>query len=584
MRKTKIVCTLGPATDNGDILRQLMLGGMNVCRFNFSHGDHPSHKKRLDAVLALREELNLPIATLLDTKGPEIRTGTFDPPKVELVQGQKFTLTTKEIVGSSSISSISFAGLPKDVKQGQRILIDDGLIELTVDSTTDTEIFCTVVNGGTVSNNKGINVPGVRLSMPYLSERDISDIMFGVQCDYDFIAASFVRTAADVMHIRALLDKLHCNTIKIISKIENSEGVDNIDDILRVSDGIMIARGDLGVEIPLQEIPIIQKKLIDKAYKAGKMVITATQMLDSMMKNPRPTRAESTDVANAIYDGTSAIMLSGETAAGKYPVEALLTMAKIAERTESDINYAGGFKDTLSKTGNDDVTGAISHATVTTAIDLNAKAIITVTKGGGTARQISKHRPPCPIIGCSPDKKVVRQLNLSWGVTPLLIPEKFSTDELFECSTKAAEDAGLIQSGDLTVITAGVPIGVSGTTNLLKVHLTGNILVSGKGIGDTKVCSKMCVAKTEEEIAEEFESGDIIVVPQTSNRLLQFMRKARAIITEAEGVNSHAAIVGMTLGIPVVVGCKNATHILKNGTTVVVDAEKGIVYSGDKVN
>ena len=583
MRKTKIVCTLGPATDNGDILRQLMLGGMNVCRFNFSHGDHPSHKKRLDAVLALREELGLSIATLLDTKGPEIRTGTFDPPKVELVQGQKFTLTTKEIVGSSSIASISFAGLPKDVKQGQRILIDDGLIELTVDSVTDTEIFCTVVNGGTVSNNKGINVPGVRLSMPYLSERDISDIMFGVQCDYDFIAASFVRSAADVMQIRALLDKLHCNTIKIISKIENAEGVENIDEILRVSDGIMIARGDLGVEIPLQEIPIIQKKLIDKAYKAGKMVITATQMLDSMMKNPRPTRAESTDVANAIYDGTSAIMLSGETAAGKYPVEALLTMAKIAERTESDINYAGGFKSVLSKIGDDDVTGAISHATVTTAIDLNAKAIITVTKGGGTARQISKHRPPCPIVGCSPDKKVVRQLNLSWGVTPLLIPEKTSTDELFDCSAKAAEAAGLIQSGDLCVITAGVPIGVSGTTNLLKVHLTGNILVSGKGIGDTKVCSKMCVAKTEEEIAEEFEPGDIIVVPQTSNRLLQFMRKARAIITEVDGVNSHAAIVGMTLGIPVIVGCKNATHILKNGTTVVVDAEKGIVYSGDKI-
>ena len=583
MRKTKIVCTLGPATDNGDILRQLMLGGMNVCRFNFSHGDHPSHKKRLDAVLALREELGLPIATLLDTKGPEIRTGTLDPPKVELVQGQKFTLTTKEIVGSSSIASISFAGLPKDVKQGQRILIDDGLIELTVDSVTDTEIFCTVVNGGTVSNNKGINVPGVRLSMPYLSERDISDIMFGVQCDYDFIAASFVRSAADVMQIRALLDKLHCNTIKIISKIENAEGVENIDEILRVSDGIMIARGDLGVEIPLQEIPIIQKKLIDKAYKAGKMVITATQMLDSMMKNPRPTRAESTDVANAIYDGTSAIMLSGETAAGKYPVEALLTMAKIAERTESDINYAGGFKSVLSKIGDDDVTGAISHATVTTAIDLNAKAIITVTKGGGTARQISKHRPPCPIVGCSPDKKVVRQLNLSWGVTPLLIPEKTSTDELFDCSAKAAEAAGLIQSGDLCVITAGVPIGVSGTTNLLKVHLTGNILVSGKGIGDTKVCSKMCVAKTEEEIAEEFEPGDIIVVPQTSNRLLQFMRKARAIITEVDGVNSHAAIVGMTLGIPVIVGCKNATHILKNGTTVVVDAEKGIVYSGDKI-
>ena len=584
MRKTKIICTLGPATDNGDILRQLMLGGMNVCRFNFSHGDHPSHKKRLDAVIALREELGLPIATLLDTKGPEIRTGTFEPSKVELVQGQKFTLTTKDIVGSSNISSISFAGLPKDVKQGQRILIDDGLIELTVDSVTETEIFCTVVNGGTVSNNKGINVPGVRLSMPYLSERDISDIMFGVQCDYDFIAASFVRSADDVMQIRALLDKLHCNTIKIISKIENAEGVQNIDEILRVSDGIMVARGDLGVEIPLQEIPIIQKKLIDQAYKAGKMVITATQMLDSMMKNPRPTRAESTDVANAIYDGTSAIMLSGETAAGKYPVESLLTMAKIAERTESDINYAGGFKSTIGKLENDDVTGAISHATVTTAIDLNAKAIITVTKGGGTARQISKHRPPCPIIGCTPDKKVMRQLNLSWGVTPLLIPEKQSTDELFDCSAKAAEQAGLIQSGDLTVITAGVPIGVSGTTNLLKVHLTGNILVSGKGIGDGKVCSKMCVAKTEEQIAEEFDNGDIIVVPQTSNRLLPFMRKARAIVTESAGMNTHAAIVGMTLGIPVLTGCKNATDILKNGTTVVVDAEKGIVYSGDRIN
>ena len=583
MRKTKIVCTLGPATDNSDILRQLMLGGMNVCRFNFSHGDHPSHKQRLDAVLKLREELGLPIATLLDTKGPEIRTGIFEPAKVELVQGQKFTLTTKDIVGSNNISSISFSGLPKDVKPGQKILIDDGLIELSVDSVTDTEIFCTVINGGTVSNNKGINVPGVRLSMPYLSERDISDIMFGVQCDFDFIAASFVRNADDVMQIRALLDKLHCNTIKIISKIENAEGVENIDEILRVSDGIMIARGDLGVEIPLQEIPIIQKKLIDKAYKAGKVAITATQMLDSMIKNPRPTRAESTDVANAIYDGTSAIMLSGETAAGKYPVESLLTMAKIAERTEADINYAGGYKNSVAGGSNDDVTSAISHATVTTAIDLNAKAIITVTKSGGTARQISRHRPPCPIVGCTPDKKVLRQLNLSWGVTPLLIPEKKSTDELFDCSAKVAEDAGLIRSGDLTVITAGVPIGISGTTNLLKVHLAGNILVSGKGLGDKKVCSEVCVAKTEEQIAEEFETGDIIVVPQTSNKLLSFMRKARAIITEADGVNSHAAIVGMTLGIPVLMGCKNATDILRNGTTVVVDAEKGIVYSGDKV-
>ncbi len=583
MRKTKIVCTLGPATDNGDVLRQLMLGGMNVCRFNFSHGTHEDHKRRLDQVVALREELGLPVATLLDTKGPEIRTGTFEPDKVELVQGQKFTLTTKNIVGSNTISSISFDKLPQDVSAGQRILIDDGLIELTVDSTTDTEIFCTVINGGTVSNNKGINVPGVKLSMPYLSERDISDIIFGVECDYDFIAASFVRNADDVMQIRALLERVNCNNIKIISKIENAEGVENIDEILRVSDGIMVARGDLGVEIPFQEIPIIQKQLIDKVYKVGKIAITATQMLDSMIKNPRPTRAETTDVANAIYDGTSAIMLSGETAAGKYPVESLLTMAKIAERTEACINYAGGYKNALSS-GRGNVTGAISHATVTTAIDLDAKAIITVTKSGGTARQISKHRPPCAIIGCTPDTKVMRQLNLSWGVTPLLIDNKNSTDELFDCSSKAAEDSGLIHSGDLTVITAGVPIGISGTTNLLKVHLAGNILVSGKGIGTNKVCAKACVAKTESEVEKNFEDGDILVVPQTCNSILHLMRKAKAIVTEAGGINTHAAIVGMTLEIPVITGCDNATDILKHGTTIIVDAEKGIVYSGDKIS
>ena len=579
MRKTKIICPLGPSTDDPAVLRELMLSGMDVARINMSHQDHDAHRARIDRVRALREELRLPIAILIDTKGPEIRLGTF-PEKVTLKAGDTFTLTTVPAEGTAERASISFAGLPGDVDKGSHILIDDGLIDLIVEKTTDTDIVCTVLNGGTVSSNKGINVPGAALSMPFMSERDKADIAFACEMEADFIAASFTRRASDVLQVRQELEQHQNHSIRIIAKIENAEGVDNIDDILKVSDGIMVARGDMGVEISLEEIPSIQKTLIHKGYNAGLQVITATQMLDSMMKNPRPTRAEATDVANAIYDGTSAIMLSGETAAGAYPVEALRTMARIAERTERDINYKKRFaaRD-LHEAPN--VTNAISHATVTTAHDLGAKAIITVTKSGTTARMISKYRPACPIICCTPTPSVLRQMNLSWGVIPLPAEEKNNMDELFDHAVEQAVGAGYLASGDLVVITAGAPLGISGTTNLLKVHLVGNILVQGVGATPYTACGNLCVAADEEEALAAFRPGDILVIPQTSNRIRSLLRDAAGIVTEAPGLNSHAAIVGMTLEKPVLVDAAGATRILKSGTTVTVDGERGIVLYGD---
>ncbi len=472
MRKTKIICTLGPATDDEKVLREMMLAGMNVARVNFSHQTHGEQLKRIETVKRLRRELNLPIALLADTKGPEIRIGTFKTPKVTLNEGQNFTLTTKDIVGDETKVKVSFEGLPHDVSKGTHILIDDGLIDMTVDTVTATEIVCTVVNGGEISARKGVNVPGVSISMPYISASDRSDIRFAVENDFDFIAASFVRNEDDIKQIKAELQRHGCRDMRIIAKIENREGVENADAILNESDGLMVARGDMGVEVPLEEIPIIQKQLIRKAYLAGKQVITATQMLDSMMKNPRPTRAETTDVANAIYDGTSAIMLSGETAAGKHPIEAVKTMAKIAEVTEQDIDYKEQFRKTVH-TDLCNVTDAISHATCAAAHDLDATAIVTVTKSGTTARMISKYRPQVDILGCSPSKKTVRQMNMSWGITPLLVEEKTSSDELFSHAISAAHNAGRLKDGDLAVITAGVPIGKSGTTNMIRIHVVG---------------------------------------------------------------------------------------------------------------
>jgi len=470
MRKTKIVCTIGPATDDENILRDMMKNGMDVARFNFSHSDHEVHRQRYETVSRLRKELGLNIATLMDTKGPEIRLGNFkDNKPVTIKDGDMVTLTTRDVEGDETICSITFANLPKDVSIGTRILINDGVIELRAVKVDSTDIQCEVIHGGVVSNHKGINVPGIKLSMPYISDADMADLAFGAKIGFDFIAASFVRTGADVTYLRKFTQSLGWFNPRIIAKIENAEGVENIDEILEAADGIMVARGDMGVEIPFEQIPAIQKELIHKAYNAGKQVITATQMLESMITNPRPTRAEITDVANAIYDGTSAIMLSGETAAGKFPVEAVKTMSLIAETTEKNIDYAGRFKkrdDTESPT----ITDAISHATVTTAHDLNAAAILTVTKGGTTARTLSKFRPNCPIIGLTTDITTCRQLNLSWGILPGIIEEKTNTDDLIRHAIDVSLEKGYLKKGDLVVITAGVPLGMSGTTNLLKVE------------------------------------------------------------------------------------------------------------------
>ena len=468
MRKTKIVCTLGPATDNEDVLRKLMLAGMNVARLNFSHGTHEEQKKRMDMVKKLRAELGLPIAILLDTKGPEIRTRDFEGGKAELKAGDFFTLTTRDLVGDSTITSITYKDLYKDVQIGTHILIDDGLIELQVTSISGEDILCTVITGGPVSNHKGINVPDVHLNMPYLSEVDQSDILFGIEQDVDFVAASFVRSAKDVLEIRELLNANGGNNINIISKIENSEGVNHIDDIIYVSDGIMVARGDMGVEIPCEEVPVIQKMIINKVYMAGKQVITATQMLDSMIKNPRPTRAETTDVANAIYDGTSAVMLSGESAAGKYPVDAVRNMAEIAEYTESQIKYTKRFRTSDFETRS--IQDAISHATCAMAVDVQAKCIVASTLSGTTARMVSRFRCPVDIIGMTTSEKVWRKLNLSWGVTPVLCEEFSSMEVMFYHAMKKAKEVLSLQTGDAVVLTGGLINGKVGNTNVIKVE------------------------------------------------------------------------------------------------------------------
>lgn len=467
MRKTKIICTIGPSSESEEKLRELMLAGMNVARFNFSHGTHEEHKKKFDRVIKVSNELGLSVATLLDTKGPEIRLKDIEGGRTELVSGQKFILTTDEVLGNNEKVTITYKNLKDDIGVGTTVLIDDGLIEMVVDEIDETDIICTVVNGGPVSNHKGVNVPGAILSMPYISDADRSDIMFGCDMGYDFIAASFVRCREDILEVRKILDE-HNSPMKIIAKIENMQGIRNLEDILTVSDGIMVARGDMGVEIPMEEVPVIQKRMIKMAEAQGKHVITATQMLESMIKNPRPTRAEATDIANAIYDGTTAIMLSGESAAGLYPVEAVRTMAKIAERTEQDIDYNGRMR-RRENIDSFDVTTAISHATCTTAMDLKAEAIITVTISGFTAGMISRYKPNCPIIACSVSPRVCRQLNLLWGVTPIWIARESTADDLFDEAVRAAEKAGYIKKGSKVVLTAGVPLGVSGKTNMLRV-------------------------------------------------------------------------------------------------------------------
>lgn len=579
-RRTKIICTLGPATDNPTVLSELMLSGMNAARLNFSHGSYDEHLKRINMVKKLRDEMGLPIALLLDTKGPEIRTGCFKDGKITLKRGQKFTLTPKETEGTEDSVSISYGDLYRDIEKGMRILIDDGLIEMLVSEINGEDIICEVLNDGVVSDHKSINVPDANLTMDYMSPKDITDIEFGIQQGVDFIAASFVRSAFDVLEIKRILEQHKATDIQVIAKIENRQGVEDIDNILRASDGIMIARGDMGVEIPFEELPSIQKELIEKCYISGKRVITATQMLESMTHNPRPTRAETSDVANAVYDGTSAVMLSGETAVGSYPVRALKTMAQICTKAEDDINYIKRFEarhfDTIIGVPN-----AISHSACTTAHDLGAAAIITVSKSGFTARVISGFRPNCPIIaGCMNDK-VFRQLALSWGVTPIHTKMKKTTDALFDhVVEEALAQTNLITKGDIAVITGGAPLGISGTTNILKVQLVGDVLLSGMSASNKSVCGTVCVAKNTAEALKNFKDGDILVIPETNNDLVGILRKASAIITEKSGLTSHAAVVGMTLDIPVICGAESATEILKNGTTITIDGSRGQVYGG----
>lgn len=581
MRKTKIICTLGPAVDDESVLRQLILEGMDVARLNFSHGSHEEHLGRVEAIKRLRKEMKKPIALLLDTKGPEIRLRDFEGGGIELVQNQKFTLTTVDCLGTSEYGSITYQLLPQYVRRGTRILVDDGLVELKVLEVSDPEVVCQVMNGGAIKNKKSVNIPGVKLEMAYMSSKDREDVIFAAKHDFDFVAASFVRCAADVMEVRQILEDHGHPEIQVISKIENSEGVDNIDEILMASDGIMVARGDMGVEIDFNELPKIQKMLIKHARQYGKKSITATQMLDSMITKPRPTRAEISDVANAIYDGTSAIMLSGETSIGKYAVESVRTMAKIATSAEESIHYAKRFTQAYSEMEiSYNVTNAISHATVTTAHDLNAAAIITVTKTGSTARMISKFRPACPIIGCTPDEKVYRQMALAWGVMPVLLEEKLKSDELFDLAVEVSVKTGMIGHGDLVVITAGLPLGIPGMTNILKVHIVGNILVQAQGIGKRFAIGPLCVCRNEDEALARFSGGEILVIPETSNRLMPILRRAKAIVVERGDASCHAAIVGLSLDIPVIVGATHATDILRSGVTVTVDAEKGTVYSG----
>ncbi len=575
-KKTKIVCTIGPASESAETLKQLIDEGMNVCRLNFSHGSYDEHQARIDTIKKVRNEVKRPIAILLDTKGPEIRTGNFNKDEVTLNAGQKFTITMDDVVGDETKCTVSYKELVDDVNVNDRILIDDGLIELVVLSKDKKDILCEVKNTGIVKNKKGVNVPNVKINLPAITQKDKEDIIFGIKNDIDYIAASFVRKASDVLAIREVLENNGGQSIKIISKIESQEGVDNIDEILEVSDGIMVARGDLGVEIPTEEIPMVQKEIIKKCNSLSKYVITATQMLDSMMRNPRPTRAEVTDVANAIFDGTDAIMLSGETAAGKYPVEAVKTMAKIARATEESFDYElilRQKKAFMQPT----ITNAISHATCTTAMDLKAKAIITATSGGYTARMVSSYRPLAPIIASTNDEKTYRQMSLYWGVFAILNTESGSAEDVIDSSIQLSLEKNAIEPGDLVVITAGVPVGKSGTTNLLRVHIAAQNLVKGIGVGSSNVSG---TARVITSSSQEINENDIIITSSTDVDMMPQIKKASAIVTEFGGLTSHAAIVGLNLGIPVIVSADKATQEITDGETITVDAATGIVYKG----
>lgn len=580
MRKTKIVCTIGPASDKEEVLKELIENGMNAARLNFSHGSHEEHGKRINLVKKLRKEMNKQIAIALDTKGPEIRTGLFKGGKAEVIEGQDFVVTTRQIEGDNTITSITYEKLPEDVGSGNIIRIDDGLIGLRVERVEGQDIHCKVLNSGTIGNQKGVNVPGIKINLPAITEKDISDIKFGIESEVDIIFASFIRKASDVIAVKKVLEKNGGEDILVFSKIESQEGVDNIDEIIKLSDGIMVARGDLGVEIPTEDVPIVQKRIIEKCNRAGKPVITATQMLDSMMRNPRPTRAEASDVANAIFDGTDAIMLSGETAGGKYPIEAVTTMAKIAEATEEALNF-----DEMSNKRqifhSPTVPDAISLATVTAAMELNASAIITATQTGLTASMVSKYRPQCQIIATTPYEKVARRLALTWGVYPIIADKMESADEVMEKSSNEALKQGYVKKGELVVIAAGVPVGYTGTTNLMKVHIVGDVLVKGSGGMGESTYGIACVITDNRKIEEELKEGEILVVKNLENEYLNtVIDRVSGVILEQGGLTSHISVECISMGIPVIVGADGATDIIRTGTLITMDTRNSMVYSG----
>lgn len=581
MRKTKIVCTIGPASESVDTLIDLIEAGMNVARLNFSHGNYEEHSQRIRNIKTAAQKTGQTIAILLDTKGPEIRTGIFANGEAELTEGNTVYISMNELEGTAERFSITYPGLINDVHIGSKILLDDGLIELEVVEIDHrkNELNTIALNSGTIKTKKGVNVPNVQVKLPGITEKDARDIEFGIKEDVDFIAASFVRRPSDVLEIRELLEKNDAEHIQIIPKIENREGVDNIDDILEVSDGVMVARGDLGVEIPSEDVPLVQKKLIQKCNTAGKPVITATQMLDSMQRNPRPTRAEASDVANAIFDGTDAIMLSGETAAGHYPLESVQTMSRIALKAETALDHKL-LLSSRAKSVDMTITDAISQSVTHTAMNLSVSAIITPTESGHTARMIAKYRPKAAIVAVTFSERVNRQLSLVWGTYSVIGEKVQSTDEMLDTAIDRGLSTNLLERGSRVIITAGVPVGESGTTNLMKVHVIGDVIVRGQGIGRKSVYGKAVVAKNAKDAIEKLSEADILVTYGTDRDMMPAIEKAGGIITEEGGLTSHAAVVGLSLGIPVIVGAKGAMNLIEDGEDITIDGEKGDIYKG----
>ena len=577
MKRTKIVCTVGPGTDKFGILEDMMRAGMNVARFNFSHGSHEEQAERMQMVRDAAMIVNKPIALMLDTKGPEVRLGLFKEGKVFLEAGQQFTLTTDDVEGTKELSSVNYKGLTGDVSVGDKVLLADGLVTLIIDAIEGNNIVTTVQNSGEIGNRKRVAVPDVALSLPPVSEQDEADLRFGCQQGVDFVAASFMQRGKDIVAIRRILES-EKKDIKIIAKIENAEGVKNIDEILEVADGLMVARGDLGVEIPAEEVPVLQKMMIEKCNDLGKPVITATQMLESMIQNPRPTRAEASDVANAILDGTDAIMLSGETANGSYPVEAVATMTRIAEVTEKAAIY-----DSYSRAREDEemtTTSAVCLASVRVAQNLGATAILTCTESGHTALSVARHRPDCKIIAVTPHEETIRRMQLCWGVEAIKGHEIINSDEMVKQAITGALGTGAIESGDLVVVTAGVPSGATGTTNMIRVHIAGRVLLSGNGILRKSVTGNVYIAANHKGNYESFKDGDILVVGTMEPELMAIAKRAGGIIAVEDGYTSDSAIAGITYGIPVILGAKNAHEVLLEGQEVTIDGERGKVFAG----